>query len=943
MTLSLNTMGSSLYQFQSECLIRNSNRCLSFSFLLMKLLMQPSGIFSTNNRYLSDVKEFEVGRAQIFSNDHVQIIEDTVDLKFTVNVAGVLLPHEKLFKEDYVPQHFRSNFVLTSSAYKALSEIASSLSCGLPILLEGSAGVGKTSLIEEAGKMVGAPELLKIHLGDQTDGKLLLGTYMTTSTPGQFKWQPGVLTTAVTEGRWILFEDIDMAPVDVIAVLLPLLETGWLHIPSRGERHRAKEGFHIFATRKLNKSSRSGKAIVGENLWIKLLVPEIDHNDISTILSTRFPSIQAYLDQMLSVYELLITHFPAVNGRQICVRDLMKWCERVTLLNIAQTDPSVLRELFFREAYDCFVAMIAVVELREALCVYLAESLGITEHRKEYLLYHYVPEVENGVDFVKYGRALLPTKISYKAVSDENTFATTSSSLKNLERIGVAVKLVEPLLLVGETGTGKTTIVQKLASSLGRKLTVLNMSQQSDSTDLLGGFKPIDILMLASPLKDRFSVLFEKTFSVKQNTAFLDIIHKTYTKKKWDHLIAGFKNAFGMAQKLFAQQTSRSGGESPKKIRKILDQSLLIEWENFNRAIQQFKAQVHQIRNNFLFSFVEGALVRAIKNGEWVLLDEINLATAETLESLSSLLQSSTGSVLLLERGDSSAIERHPDFRLFACMNPANDAGKRNLPDGLRSRFTEFWIDAPDSNIADLLLIVNSYIGKYLPPGPSGEQLCKDVADFYRSTKALSSKNLLFDGADQRFHVSLRTLTRALSCSALIAPVYGIRRSLFEGCYMTFLTGLGSSSLSIVTEHLFHHILSGVKNPAAFVKQIPNSLLEQPESYDTPYVLIDCFRLEKGPLHIPEDSDMKFVLTPSVDINLRNLARGCITRKYPILIQGPTSAGKTSIIEYLAKKTGHRFIRINNHEHTDMQEYLGGYVSNDQGALVFQEVHFNLF
>ena len=235
-------------------------------------------------------------------------------MKFTVNVAGYLLPHERLFKQTINEKQEGRSFVLTKSAYNALGEISTSLSCGLPILLEGSAGVGKTSLIEEAGKLVGSSELLKIHLGDQTDGKLLLGTYMTTSTPGQFKWQNGVLTTAVTEGRWILFEDIDLAPVDVIAVLLPLLETGWLHIPSRGERLRAKEGFHIFATRKVGKSSQTGKAIVGENLWMKLYIPEISHSDIETILSTRFPSIQAYLEEMLNVYDLLVANFPAVNA-----------------------------------------------------------------------------------------------------------------------------------------------------------------------------------------------------------------------------------------------------------------------------------------------------------------------------------------------------------------------------------------------------------------------------------------------------------------------------------------------------------------------------------------------------------------------------------------------------------------------------------------------------
>ena len=56
-----------------------------------------------------------------------------------------------------------------------------------------------------------------------------------------------------------------------------------------------------------------------------------------------------------------------------------------------------------------------------------------------------------------------------------------------------------------------------------------------------------------------------------------------------------------------------------------------------------------------------------------------------------------------------------------------------------------------------------------------------------------------------------------------------------------------------------------------------------------------------------------------------------------MLLQGPTSAGKTSLIEYLAKKTGHKCLRINNHEHTDLQEYVGMYTAGSDGHLVFQE------
>lgn len=52
-------------------------------------------------------------------------------------------------------------------------------------------------------------------------------------------------------------------------------------------------------------------------------------------------------------------------------------------------------------------------------------------------------------------------------------FVEIRSSLYVLERIACSVKHNEPVLLVGETGTGKTTLVQNLALRLGQKLTVL--------------------------------------------------------------------------------------------------------------------------------------------------------------------------------------------------------------------------------------------------------------------------------------------------------------------------------------------------------------------------------------------------------------------------------------------------------------------------------------
>ena len=78
---------------------------------------------------------------------------------------------------------------------------------------------------------------------------------------------------------------------------------------------------------------------------------------------------------------------------------------------------------------------------------------------------------------------------------------------------------------------------------------------------------------------------------------------------------------------------------------------LLSDWERLNQDIQQLRKQKKNAESALAFRFVEGALVQALRNGDWVLLDEINLATPETLECLCGLLESSFGSLVLMEKG----------------------------------------------------------------------------------------------------------------------------------------------------------------------------------------------------------------------------------------------------------------------------------------------------
>lgn len=89
--------------------------------------------------------------------------------------------------------------------------------------------------------------------------------------------------------------------------------------------------------------------------------------------------------------------------------------------------------------------------------------------------------------------------------------------------------------------------------------------------------------------------------------------------------------------------------------------------------------------------FHEGPLVQAVRNGWWVVLDELNLAPTEVLEALNRLLDDNRE---LYVPELQEAIQPHPHFMLFATQNPPGlYSGRKQLSRAFRSRFLELHID----------------------------------------------------------------------------------------------------------------------------------------------------------------------------------------------------------------------------------------------------------
>ena len=883
----------------------------------------------------------------------LRLIESKDFSKSTLTIANLLVPHiEDVAKEPF-------SLVMTGGTSHSIRAIISSIISSQPTLVAGPPGSGKSSIIKEIARVLCQDsKMLTLHLNEQTDAKHLIGLHSMSGIHGSFSWQPGVLTRAVQEGRWVLVEDIDHAPTDVMSLLLPLVERNELLVPNLGGYLRATRGFKLLATVRTSqvggaKAFHLGQGLFETDSWHKVNLQSLMDTDIQKIIATKHPILSEYQSMIMALFRSVESFGSRSPNGQTTKESLklaqgpvklFRFCHRMELVlkgtGVTSCREAISESLFdsiFLDAIDSFSSGIQSDETRREVVELIAQHLQISPTRMHYCVTTRTPEFVDRGTTCDVGRVTLAKRrISQvsKPLTRIRPFVRTKYALRSYESIAAAVRMREPCLLVGETGTGKTTLIQELATSMGYSLTVVNLSQQSEASDLLGGFKPVNIRALALSIRDDFELLFNETFPSPENQRFLAAISQAVLRKEWGRLLELLQGIVQRVDDALEPKKKRQRSsieiEPPKKKKKTIHklERLAERWETLRQQLRTLEKTIESGSKGFAFSFLEGNIVKAVREGNWVLLDEINLASSDVLESLSDLLSSDADGpfLLLSDTGKIEKIKAHPDFRIFGAMNPASDIGKKDLPPAIRSRFTELYIDSPDKDIESLIQIAESYLGSLLYSDKRGGQ---DVASLFLDIKTLEKNNRLVDGASQNPHFSLRTLTRTLMYVKDFASTYGLRRALFEGFTLSFLTVLNAESKNLVLPFIMQRLF-GVRDNRALRLQVPRS----PDDGRS-YVRFKHHWISKGTSEIMNQPE--YILTPLVEENLLNLVRATSMRKYPVLLQGPTSSGKTSMVEYLAGISGNNCVRINNHEHTDLQEYLGTYISEASGQIVYRE------
>jgi len=164
------------------------------------------------------------------------------------------------------------------------------------------------------------------------------------------------------------------------------------------------------------------------------------------------------------------------------------------------------------------------------------------------------------------------------------------------------------------------------------------------------------------------------------------------------------------------------------------------------------------INNNGTY-WVDGVLTEAMRNGEWIVLDEINAALPEVLFVLQSVLDDD-GYLVLAEKDDKEIVHKHKDFRIFATCNPPDYAGTKEMNRALLSRFA-ICINAEFPPEDKELKIIEHHLGNAIATSEMAKKLV-GLANETRKTKEQGTSD---------YAINTRDVLNTLKLSEFMDPI----------------------------------------------------------------------------------------------------------------------------------------------------------------------------
>jgi midasin len=537
-----------------------------------------------------------------------------------------------------------------------------------PILLEGSPGVGKTSLVAALANICGH-HLCRINLSDQTDLVDLFGSDLPVEggTLGQFAWKDADFLRALQEGHWVLLDEMNLAPQAVLEGLNAVLDhRGTVYIPELGRSFTRHPSFRIFAAQNPLHQGGGRKGLPKSflNRFTKVYVQELTSEDTLLICRALYPAIPAdELENMIGFTarlneEAMVKRSFAREGApwEFNLRDILRWGSLIQQPNQSYTHPAAFLDVLFLQRFRTSADRDFARALFES---FFTEIPNHVDHN---------PPLTLSPSYVQVGRGLNARRGYAKG---KRSTRVLHAHHQALQAMLMCVTHRWLGIVSGPANSGKNLIVRLLARLTGNPLLEICINSATDTSDLLGSFEEVDTRSEMMP------VLLSMLDSLRYMSASL----------KGSRLGTILK-ATCTIDDLLTHISDYTLGDIINKVMQVkadLDQCALSEVHGLERALQSLS---HVSGPSNRFQWVDGPLVRALKAGHWVLLDGANLCNPSVLDRLNSLCENG-GFLTLNEKGAVNGaietIEPHPNFRLF--MGVDNRFGE--LSRAMRNRGVE--------------------------------------------------------------------------------------------------------------------------------------------------------------------------------------------------------------------------------------------------------------
>ena len=354
----------------------------------------------------------------------------------------------------------------------------------------------------------------------------------------------------------------------------------------------------------------------------------------------------------------------------------------------------------------------------------------------------FIKDIMNELGFLSMKvNPIIKNKDKYLSISFKNKDAKDEIKLPYIHKFEIDKKIVEQkintlnlkqkqcmLFLVlsvlckracivqGDTASGKTYLVRLFAEMIGQKLIVYQINKETGLSMFTGQSTLQDHLEQdeINTILNYFKTLSknEELKSYLNNYFFYDDYDEVIIKKKWT--VKNFHDLIKKIRDYYEKDTANLQNEEYKEFEDITN--------NLEDLIQPHKR----------FKKKESTFIKALKNGDWVLIDGIESANPVISDKLirlcdenSELDLTETGENIIFSKNSSDINKIHDNFHLFINYNPLNKSNNNQLNEMFLNKCITFTLEPMDVDVESSAQIVYGFMKN---TDKINEILCQEIS-----------------------------------------------------------------------------------------------------------------------------------------------------------------------------------------------------------------------